>query len=73
MHDTQAMTTQQQRITARHLAHRSRGVTDNYESGFGEVMTLFSNDSTISEEVPPTSVDGEHDIRNPHPQEGEEV
>ena len=24
---------------------------DNYESGFGEVMTLFSNDSTILEEV----------------------
>ena len=24
---------------------------DNYESGFGEVMTLFSNDSTIFEEV----------------------
>ena len=23
-----------------------------YESGFGEVMTLFSNDSTISKEVP---------------------
>ena len=27
MHDTQAMTRQQQRITARHLAHQSRGVT----------------------------------------------
>ena len=27
MHDTQAMTRQQQRITGRHLAHRSRGVT----------------------------------------------
>ena len=27
MHDTQAMTRQQQRITERHLAHRSRGVT----------------------------------------------
>ena len=27
MHDMQAMTRQQQRITARHLAHRSRGVT----------------------------------------------
>ena len=25
---------------------------DNYESGFGEVMTLFSDESTISEEVP---------------------
>ena len=25
---------------------------DNYESGFGEVMTLFSNESTISEEFP---------------------
>ena len=25
---------------------------DNYESGFGEVMTLFSDDSTISEDVP---------------------
>ena len=25
---------------------------DNYESGFGEVMTLFSEESTISEEVP---------------------
>ena len=24
---------------------------DNYESGFGEVMTLFSNDSTILKEV----------------------
>ena len=24
---------------------------DNYKSGFGEVMTLFSNDSTILEEV----------------------
>ena len=24
----------------------------NYESGFGEVMTLFNDDSTISEEVP---------------------
>ena len=24
---------------------------DEYESGFGEVMTLFSNDSTILEEV----------------------
>ena len=24
----------------------------NYESGFGEVMTLFSDESTISEEVP---------------------
>ena len=24
---------------------------DNYESGFGEVMPLFSNDSTILEEV----------------------
>ena len=27
MHDTQAMTRQQQRITGGHLAHRSRGVT----------------------------------------------
>ena len=29
-------------------------IYDEYigESGFGEVMTLFSNDSTISEEVP---------------------
>ena len=27
MHDTQAMTRQQQRITARHRAHRSRGIT----------------------------------------------
>ena len=27
MHDTQAMTTPQQRITGRHLAHRSRGAT----------------------------------------------
>ena len=29
-------------------------IYDDYidESGFGEVMTLFSNDSTISEEVP---------------------
>ena len=27
MHDTQAMTTQQQRITGGHLAHQSRGVT----------------------------------------------
>ena len=25
---------------------------DNHESGFGEVMTLFSDESTISEEVP---------------------
>ena len=25
---------------------------DEYESGFGEVMTLFSDDSTILEEVP---------------------
>ena len=25
---------------------------DNYESEFGEVMTLFSDESTISEEVP---------------------
>ena len=25
---------------------------DNCESGFGEVMTLFSDESTISEEVP---------------------
>ena len=25
---------------------------DNYESGFGRVSTLFSDDSTISEEVP---------------------
>ena len=25
---------------------------DNYESGFREVMTLFSDDSTISKEVP---------------------
>ena len=25
---------------------------DNYESGFGEVMTLFSDESTILEEVP---------------------
>ena len=25
---------------------------DNYESGFGEVMTLLSDESTISEEVP---------------------
>ena len=24
---------------------------DNYKSGFGEVMTLFSNDSTILEKV----------------------
>ena len=24
---------------------------DNYESGFGEVMTLFNNDSTILEEA----------------------
>ena len=28
MHDTQAMTTQQQRITGGHLAHWSRGVTE---------------------------------------------
>ena len=26
-----------------------------------------------AEEVPPTSADGEHDIRNPHPQEGAEA
>ena len=25
---------------------------DNYESGFGEVMTLFSDESTILEEFP---------------------
>ena len=25
---------------------------DNYKSGFGEVMTLFSDESTILEEVP---------------------
>ena len=34
MHDTQAMTRQQQRITGGHLAHRSRGVTLQYGYSF---------------------------------------
>ena len=33
MHDTQAKTTQQQRITVRHLAHRSQGVTTLHHYG----------------------------------------
>ena len=47
MHDTQAKTTQQQRITGRHLAHRSQGATRNIQGS--QKPDILFRDPSIGE------------------------